>query len=266
MGRSERSSHNFTIYRGEGIVVKYAPRNDRSFDGRIRNELHALGLIQASHPDVIPTFRPRPDMNGIELKRLETRRRKRGKVSTDQIIEVVEALQETPIEDSGLPRVQLSGYVRGTIERLNYLQSQGRVRGFTKKEVERLKKKYLKSIGVLEYFSPAFVHTDVQRRHFGKDKDGNLKIFDFDQAHVGSELEDFAWLMVRHPRSAKKIKAHLKQKLARSHYKLAHLEEALEVLKLHFTIKGCYDRTYQSRGRLFDTASKAYGRLLLHRK
>lgn len=105
-----------------------------------------------------------------------------------------------------------------------------------------------------------FVHGDIQTRHFAT-KAGGLAIFDFDQAHFGNELEDWAFLSIRHPSFSKRVASYLREKFRDSRkQQSANLEPAFLLMQIDKLLDGYFSITYKWRGRPFDIGAKIYAR------
>ena len=260
MGSSER---NFTISMQPctAYVTKVGDPANPNLAARALQEQAALALATEHCPDVPPRYLPINETNaiGVKVERLTNL----GRVSTDTMIDTIDRLQTIPHSDT-LPTFN-SGHYRDQPEsHADYLLSIGAFRGLTSRECDYILARTGNLADAIHPFGTTFVHTDIQRRHFGTSpKDGRIKLFDFDQAHFGNELEDFAFLSTRHPRAASKVQAHLEAKFADEPNKAILLKDALEFMHIHFLLKAMVDRTVQSRGRPFDVAARFYGRLAL---
>ncbi|HUD09274.1 MAG TPA: phosphotransferase [Patescibacteria group bacterium] len=179
-------------------------------------------------------------------------------VSFGDIANLVEELQTLPI-DTDIPIYRPNDYTRRAYVELRFLQREGLFVGFSDSEVDRVKQAYSRLLPSLGLYKTVFVHGDVQARHFATKASG-LAIFDFDQAHFGSELEDWAFLSIRHPFLLRTISGYLQNKFGNNPEQLANLEPAFLLMQIDKVLHSYFSRTYQWRGKSFDMAAKIYGR------
>lgn len=243
-------------------VVKSSGGDYRRLRRRLQIEYSALTLAHSYLPDKVPeVFSFGIDGNNssqIIMERLELA----PNVSFDKVVGLIEGLQSLPI-DSCIPVYSPDDYLRDAKVKLRFLRNQGPFIGLSKPEVGDIEQAYSNLLPYLEPFKTVFVHGDIQTRHFAI-KAGELAIFDFDQAHFGNELEDWAFLSIRHPSFSERAASYLKEKFNESQEKSANLEPAFLLMQIDKLLHSYFSRTYQWRGRPFDIGAKIYGRNKLH--
>jgi len=260
------------------IPLAASPVEHEDLARRQSQEYEALMLVNTFCPEIVP------EVYGYQAKDISAENQKYRYIAMElldtdtnvepaEIIDMIEQLQDkVPVPDSEqstLPFYDPDTYADKLHQMMGYLRDQGLRKGMTDYEISKISKRTAASSSAIGTFSTVFVHTDVQKRHVGKsqpDSEGNrtTKIFDFDQAHFGVELEDFAFTSVRHPEMADIVKQHLSAKFKDQPDKLRNLDEAMNFFTDYFLVKGMYDRVHQSREKLFDTAARWYGRLALN--
>lgn len=217
------------------------PEVREELQARLTHEYLALGLAGMYCPELVPEIYhdvPNPDTStSISMERLA----EVPDVSLAEVINVVEQLQNKipspgvgTRQESGLPVYDTNNYLSILETNVLRLQNFDATDGMSDLEARAVMQKALPNLGAIGVFDTVFVHTDVQRRHFGRSADGKLKIFDFDQGHFGNELEDFAFLGMRHPEWAAAIREHLLVKFAHEPEKLANLDDGLAFLQITF--------------------------------
>lgn len=251
---------------GRDMYVKQMPFHaGDGMDKRLADEVAAYNILEMVCPEIVPAryhgiIDPE---DGIAVEALE----RVGKVPITDMIGVVLAMQEATagvVADS--PPVKQGIYFWQSIAALKEIRRQGTLHGISDAETHRLARRLGTLEAHLNYFDPAFVHTDAQKRHFGYSADDpqQAKVFDFDQAHIGprgSELEDLAWIMTRHPESRAEVTSVLAERFAEDATKTHNLPGALKFFETYFLLKGRYDRLSQPRGTTFDTVASVIGRV-----
>lgn len=254
------SEHNFNVEIYPRSIVKTASILNPFLLERLRRERTGLLCVQSIHPELIPRFNLINEWleEGIIIERVNNL----GKVPIQTIIQVIEKLQEIKVpEDANSYSKQT--YLENLGWYADFLTTQGSVSGLSISEATIAVNYCKRRIDAIEFFDTTFVHTDIQDKHVGFDDDHNPKVIDFDQAHFGNELEDFAFLSIRHPKYERAIKKHLRDKFRGDENKSKHFDEAFNFFQNYFLLKGCYDRTNQVRGNSFDIVAKLYGRAML---
>lgn len=256
-------NHNFIVVPAPNVFYKIAPIGDPVRQARLESEAIALDMVRSFDPNLV-TQTARVNIDGVgralKLDRVEGL----GAPTTfEQYAYVIERLQRVPVNDS-LPTMHPSDYQERASGWIAYLRGKGAGVGLTKNEAARIEAFYGPNIDALSDLRTVFVHTDIQSRHVGT-RNGKPVVIDFDQAHFGNELEDWAFLAIRHPKFETDIQHHLTMRLVNLGAKLDSFGRAFPLLKAHFLLKAYYDRTYQSRGKPFDTAAKVYVRQKLLR-
>jgi len=262
--------NNFTIaeapenHQGKWIDKLVGDPTNQELHDRLDREQAAYALVEANCPDIVPittevTGRPE---RGIRIELLTAL----GKVTLPEILTVVDRLQDVPVTDD-LPSRDKSFYIPDMRSRLDYLERLPITAGLTAREARRTMRRAQHHQPAITPFDTTFVHTDVQKRHFGRSRQnpvGKLKIFDLDQAHFGNELEDYAWASVRHPQYAKAVQEHLRAKFNDNPQKQANLGEAMDFFYDYFLVKAIYDRSHQAHRNAFEVVAKAAGRAMLY--
>jgi hypothetical protein len=266
---------NFVVTPGDSpeVLFKQLPAEyDDSMLRRRQQEITAYQLLQAHAPEIIPEV-TLPGDNPEEPLALQ-RLHGLGTVPAKDMLETVFAMQDwvpAPVPDgkSTLPVMEPLDYFYESISRSRSLLVAGMVRGLTAHEAAPLLERLRDLGGSLQPYDTTLVHTDAQRRHFGwaydADDERTPRIFDFDQAHFGLELEDPVWLATRHPQLRQFVTRALQARFDGEEMvaKRENLPAAMEFFRTYFLIKGMYDRYQQSRGTLFDHASSLAGRVLV---
>lgn len=248
---------NFKIEVGDLRIIKSAGGNFRRLNERLRIEKAALSLLGQYLPSMVPEIFCL-ESSQIVMEKLE----KTNWVPFGSIATLVEEIQSLPVEGS-LPILGVYDYKDNADTRLRYLRRLGPVIGLSEYETRNIEKTYNLLLPNLEPFKTVFVHGDLQMRHFAK-KNGRLAIFDFDNSHFGSELEDWAFLSIRHPRYSKEVRSYLENKYSSNNEILAKLDSAFQLMQIDKFLNGYFSRTYQWRGKPFDIAAKVYGREKLY--
>lgn len=259
---SHESATNFLTRETSDSVFKCALTGNHTLRRHLQNEAFMMSRVQRYLPvnrvALLFSFKEEPYGSELETERL----RNIGKVTLEEMLYTIEKLQLIPQEKEDQP-MKTQDYWMNILHWAAYLKSAGAVFGMSESEVAWVQKKcgdLIEHIDKPGTFATVFVHTDVQKKHFGTTGEGKVVIFDFEQAHMGNELEDFAFLSVRHPEFSDSVRNYLFEKFHSSPDKLEHLSDALEFFNLYFLLKGCFDRTYRSRGKPFDHLAKIYGR------
>lgn len=252
----ERPSKNFNVAVGNLLVVKSADEKSRRLNARLEKEKAVLSLLGYYLPSRVPEILSLRS-NEITMEKLDKTRW----VPFASIAALVEEMQTLPIEGS-LPILGVYDYKDNADTRLRYLRRLGPIIGLSEYETRNIGKTYDLLLPNLEPFKTVFVHGDLQSRHFAQ-KGGGLAIFDFDNSHFGSELEDWAFLSIRHPRYGKDTREYLENKFKSNDEALAKFDAAFLLMQIDKFLNGYFSRTYQWRGRPFDVAAKAYGRARL---
>lgn len=253
----ERPSKNFDVAVGNLLIVKSADEKSRRLNARLEKEIAVLSLLGHYLPSRVPEILCLRS-NEITMEKLD----KTKWVPFASIAALVEEMQSLPIEGS-LPILGVGDYKDNADTRLRYLKRLGPIIGISRFEVSNIKRVYDLLLPSLESFETVFVHGDLQMRHFAK-KNGGLAIFDFDNSHYGSELEDWAFLSIRHPRYSKEVRSYLENKYSSNNEILAKLDSAFQLMQIDKFLNGYFSRTYQWRGKPFDVAAKVYGREKLY--
>lgn len=179
---------------------------------------------------------------------------------------VLEVFRKMEIPDNlKIERVELEDYLQKTLTRLRFLKWTGALKGLRSSEIERIKEFYQENSKSLKPFDQVFVHGDFKEEHV-RSISGKLGVIDFDKSVIGSELEDWAWLSVRHPLLSKRIITHLKDQFIENEEKLKNFDTAFRLMQIDRLIEAYFTRTYQWRGNLdaFSYISKAWGRVVLN--
>lgn len=250
-------SKNLEIKLGDSRVIKSSSANSIRLERRLQREHAALILAQAHLPNRVPevfSFSSDGAASQITMERLGSASR----VSFDSIAELVEDLQTLPIH-SGIPVYNPPDYLRNAEIKLRFLLRRGCIVGLGENEVEKIRRVYYAFLPHLGPFRTVFVHGDIQTRHFAT-KENRLAIVDFDQAHFGSELEDWAFLSIRHPSFSVEITSYLRDKFGTSPERSINLGSAFLLTQIDKILHGYFSRTYQWRGKPFDVGAKVYGR------
>jgi len=250
-------SNNLCVELQPLSVVKSSSGDRTRLGRRLGIEYSSLTLAHSYLPDRVPeVFSFEVGSNGSKLTMERLRLAKN--VSFGDIANLVEELQTLPI-DTDIPIYRPNDYTRRAYVELRFLQREGLFVGFSDSEVDRVKQAYSRLLPSLGLYKTVFVHGDVQARHFATKASG-LAIFDFDQAHFGSELEDWAFLSIRHPFLLRTISGYLQNKFGNNPEQLANLEPAFLLMQIDKVLHSYFSRTYQWRGKSFDMAAKIYGR------
>lgn len=250
-------SKNLSVTLESTRVIKSSGSENRRLRQRLQNEHSALNLVGSRLPDRVPevfSFSLDGSAPGIVMERLKTTKG----VSFGSIAQLIEDLQTLPI-DARMPVYGPSDYRLNAEAKLRFLRRQGPIIGLSRGEVNSIRGVYSKLLHHLEPFLTVFVHGDIQSRHLALKSD-RLAILDFDQAHFGSELEDWAFLSIRHPRFSDRIDIYLREKFGDNPEQSASLKPAFLLLQIDKLLHGYFSRTYQWRGRPFDVGAKLYGR------
>ena len=255
--------NNFDIVLGPGVVYKIArPENPLMLE-RLRREATALEIVSREDPDLVPRASViNLDDIGLAL-RIERVENLGSKFDFSVYGYVIEKLQAVPVSDA-LPHFQTADYQKQAEAWLEHLKRLDPLFGLTATETKRIGRLYSRDLCSMSCFDTVLVHTDIQSRHVGI-RGGKPMVIDFDQAHFGNELEDWAFLSVRHPRFELEIVNYLRGKFRGKQVETSNLECAFNLFQNHFLLKGYFDRTHQSRGTIFDLAAKAYARGKLFR-
>lgn len=178
----------------------------------------------------------------------------------------IEVLQEGFPKTLDIRGVKPECDLRRTLRRLDSLQKIGSFKGLRRDEVERIKKLYLENLDSLMPFDVVFVHGDLKEKHVRRIGDW-VGLYDVDKSEFGSELKDWAWLSIRHPRYEARIRDYLKEKFRTNGEKSANFERAFRLMQIDRLVEGYFTRTFQWRGNLdfFSYAAKTYGRYKLRR-
>lgn len=187
------------------------------------------------------------------------------KASFRDFCHVLEVFRQMEIPNElKIERLEPDDYLRKTLTRLRFLKWIGALKGLRKgKGIEKF---YFDNLESLEPFSRVFVHGDFKGKHV-REIDEELGVIDFDKSVIGCELEDWAWLSVRHPTLSTKITDYLKEEVFRSDdEKLRNFDTAFRLMQVDRLIEAYFTRTYQWRGNLdaFSYVSKAWGRAILN--
>ncbi len=250
-------SHNLHIELEPLRVIKSSGGDNKRLNQRIKIEYLSLSLANSYLPDKVPeVFDFISDKDGTKI--VMERMKPAKNVSFDKVAGLIEELQTLPI-DACIPTYKSHDYLKNADIKLKFLMQQGSFIGLSKREVDRLKQVYVMFLPYLEPYKTVFVHGDVQARHFAV-KTGGLAIFDFDQAHFGNELEDWAFLSIRHPSFSGKILSYLREKFKDNPEQLAYFKPAFLLMQVDKTLHGYFSRTYQWRGKPFDIGAKIYAR------
>ncbi len=250
-------SHNLHIELESSRVIKSSGRDHKRLNKRIQIEYLSLTLASLYLPNKVPeVFNFTSDKDGAKI--IMERMKPAKNVSFNNVAGLVEELQTLPI-DTRIPIYQPHDYLKNADIKLRFLMQQGSFIGLSKREVDKLKQVYVILLPYLEPYKTVFVHGDVQARHFAA-KAGELAIFDFDQAHFGNELEDWAFLSIRHPSFSGKISSYLRGKFKDNKKQLVCFEPAFLLMQIDKLLHGYFSRTYQWRGRPFDIGAKIYAR------
>lgn len=252
----ERPSKNFSVEVNSSHVIKSASGNSRRLNERLKIERTAHSLLGYYLPLIVPEILCLKS-NGLVMEKLDKTKR----VPFSSIATLVEEIQSLPVEGS-LPILGVYDYKDNADTRLRYLRRLGPVIGLSEYETRNIEKTYDLLLPNLEPFKTVFVHGDLQSRHFAE-KNGSLAIFDFDNSHFGCELEDWAFLSIRHPRYSKDVRNYLENKYSKDNETLVRFDAAFLLMQIDKFLNGYFSRTYQWRGRPFDVAAKAYGRARL---
>lgn len=238
-------------------VIKSSEVDSRRLRQRLQNEHSALTLAQMHLPSRVPEIFSF-SLNGSAPQIVMERLKVASDVSFESIAELIEELQTLPINPH-LPVYGPFDYRINAETKIRFLKRQGPVIGLSDNEVGRTRGVYQSLLQHLEPFRIVFVHGDIQSRHFAT-KEDKLAILDFDQAHFGNELEDWAFLSVRHPSFLDKVTDYLREKFRSSPEQSASLEPAFLLMQIDKILHGYFSRTYQWRGKPFDIGAKVYGR------
>lgn len=170
-------------------------------------------------------------------------------------------------EELEIRRVEPEDYRRKAFKRLNALRGIGALKGLHDYEIKRIKKFYQENLKSLEPFDQVFVHGDFKEKHVRRVGE-ELVVIDFDKSVIGSELEDWAWLSVRHPALSARITNHLKEEMFKGNEeKLKNFDTAFRLMQIDRLIEAYFTRTYQWRGNLdaFSYGAKIRGRYAFNR-
>ena len=181
------------------------------------------------------------------------------------VLEVLHGKEMTVFPE--IKRLEPKDYLRRTLKRLNALRQIGDLKGLREGEVERIRAFYLKKWELLALFDRIFVHGDFKEKHVRRIGE-ELVLIDFDKSVIGCELEDWAWLSVRHPRLEAKIKDYLRERFTTNKIgKLRNFDAAFRLMQIDRVVEAYFTRTYQWRGNLdaFSYGVKIRGRYALNR-
>jgi len=236
--------------------------------GRLRNESRVLSLL------------PRGDLerNGILIPKLEqeltpyeglhaimiSKMPEGQSPSFKDYCHVLRVFRKIKIpKELKMTRIEPEDYRRKTLKRLNALRRIGALKGFYNWEIERIQDFYQGNWESLEPYDMVFVHGDFKEKHVRRIDDGLIGVHDFDKSVIGCELEDPAWLSVRHFTLESEIKDHLKTRFVLQGEKLRNFDTAFRLMQIDRLVEAYYTRTFQWRGNLdpFSYISKGIGRL-----
>lgn len=179
---------------------------------------------------------------------------------------VLDIFRKMKVEGLEIERVKPEDYLERTLTRLRFLRSRGFLKGVSSLETRRIQKFYEDNLGSLESFDMVFVHGDFKGKHVRRIDNELIGVLDFDKSVIGNELEDWAWLSVRHPWLGGRIIDYLKEDVFwGDKEKLENLDTAFRLMQIDRLIEGYFTRTYQWRGNLdvFSYISKTVGRGVL---
>lgn len=179
---------------------------------------------------------------------------------------VLNIFRKMKVEGLEIERAEPEDYLEKTITRLRFLRSRGALKGISSLEIREIQKFYEDNLSSLELFDLVFVHGDFKGKHVRRIDNESIGVLDFDKSVIGSELEDWAWLSVRHPRLSGKIINHLKNEVfSGDKEKLENFDIAFRLTQIDRLIEAYFTRTYQWRGNLdpFSYVSKTVGRGIL---
>lgn len=253
----------------EGVpkVIKLA--GDRRNISRLQIESHVLSVLPRDYLKQNGVFLPKIEKEFTQFGNLAVimiskipEGRKTSTVDFLHLLDVFRQMKLSP--DIGIQKVRPEDYLKNFLIRLRFLQSAGVIVGISQQERERLKQFYLENWRSLLPFDSVFVHGDLKKKHVRK-VDENLVVIDFDKSVIGNELEDSAWLSVRHPDLERAIKTHLRNLFSEQKEKLKHFEKAFHLMQIDRLLEAYFTRTYQWRGYsdAFSYASKIWGRVNL---
>ncbi len=175
-----------------------------------------------------------------------------------QIVDLLERVQAVPIEEASLPVARPDDYFREAKSKLDDLASNGSFLGITKQERDEITTKYESGLSSLEIFDSVFVHGDFQNRHIG-DKGDQPLLIDWEQARIGSPLEDPVFYALRHPTRGRLIKDYLRRKYSSNPLERVALPTAYETMEIDRLIHIWHWNTFKRSG-LVAAAKSVYAR------
>lgn len=265
---SDASSNNFEILITPSLVIKSIGEDgSEELRTRLAREHAAYNLLEEANCTLVPLTDPEQidEHEGIALQRLSSL----GEVVLGTRLSIVSTIQDIVEPDSNqLETLKFADYLTRGHRMLDKLATKGPIGGMGTAEADISKtllyQLFEECMGHEELFRTVLVNYDAQKRHFGF-SGTEPKLFDWDQAHFGPEIVDFAFMAMRHPLERRQIASYLKNRYG--HSSQQHKQEAIDPTMRffinYFLVKGVYDRMHQPRGKAFDHAAKAYGRLML---
>jgi len=258
----------FVILEAKRVGVPWIIKatTDRRNTARLQVESKVLSLLPRDYlrdkriliPEIEQELTEVSGVHAIMISKMPQGR----KASFRDFCHILEVFREMEIpEGLGVERVEPNDYLRKALIRLRFLKWIGTLKGLRKgKGIEKF---YLDNLESLESFDMVFVHGDFKEKHVRR-VNNKLAVIDFDKSVIGSELEDWAWLSVRHPNLMFKIIKHLKKQFRGE--KLRNFDKAFRLMEIDRLIEAYFTRTYQWRGNqdAFSYISKAWGRAALN--
>lgn len=237
---SPPGDYNVLVNKKSGVIYKSCSRSNQKIADILIKEgftLQALSCSRTETPRTPTVFNLSYTPETITIIEEYIDINKRGAIGFVDIKEVIEWLQQPPVESFPfLATRSQADYLKESLLYARFLRKQGGCVGISQKEYDYIMTSVKENINALNPFRQVLVHGDIRLRHLVKLR-GQVIILDFEKVSLGNELEDWARVYCAYPALGAKIKSYLQQKYQSQPQKFKQLNEAFSVVKVRSALE-----------------------------